>query len=399
MLKLDENGMLALNYIVKCPIERRQQIIDVFKSHNFNLNILNGNGYSTFQIASFENDTNALRLLLLNGVNPYIGTDSINTPDNIFENLSLVWKEINFSKYSGLISSLQEILLQIRKSEYGREEAEYNLQNNRQNSFEDENKILNLKNSLATALLSLSIYLFLIFRKDYGRFIRVITVLFILLALSNFLWQVILKTFFIETGYVTSFSMYPYSQRGTYVIFTKSSNEVNRGDVVLLNPPSGINENGEKLILKRVIGLPGDTIEIKPASIYIKGENKTSELCGQLPMHAYLRDIYQISMEGIRIHKFKLFSGSNELSIDPLCEKTGIEKDNIKLFEGSLFINGDEINEDYICEDMDYTVNTFIVPDGKVFLLGDNRNRSIDSHIWSVLDQTLISGKVIYKKY
>jgi signal peptidase I len=42
---------------------------------------------------------------------------------------------------------------------------------------------------------------------------------------------------------------------------------IDRGDVVILRPPTGVNVD----YIKRVIGLPGETVEIKIGRVYIDG--------------------------------------------------------------------------------------------------------------------------------
>ncbi|MFP7297960.1 signal peptidase I [Neobacillus niacini] len=66
---------------------------------------------------------------------------------------------------------------------------------------------------------------------------------------------------------VSGFSMLPTLQDGNWVLEEKVSkyfNEPNIGDVVTINEP----QHGYKII-KRVMGLPGDTVEIKEGVIYV----------------------------------------------------------------------------------------------------------------------------------
>ena len=64
-------------------------------------------------------------------------------------------------------------------------------------------------------------------------------------------------------------------QPGDYLLMNKKiyrHNEAERGDIVVLHS-NLTQENGrEKLLIKRVIGLPGDTVFIKDNSVYINGE-------------------------------------------------------------------------------------------------------------------------------
>ncbi|HTP10475.1 MAG TPA: signal peptidase I [Anaerolineae bacterium] len=65
-------------------------------------------------------------------------------------------------------------------------------------------------------------------------------------------------------------SMEPNLHNGEYVLIDKVSylvHQPERGDVVVFTPPT----NEQKDYIKRVIGLPGDTVEIKSGHVYVNG--------------------------------------------------------------------------------------------------------------------------------
>lgn len=77
-----------------------------------------------------------------------------------------------------------------------------------------------------------------------------------------------LRTFIFATSVVEGESMGPTLEDGERVIFNKIVyifNEPNRGDVVIIQRPT-------KNYVKRVIGLPGETIEINGKKLLIDGE-------------------------------------------------------------------------------------------------------------------------------
>jgi signal peptidase I len=102
-----------------------------------------------------------------------------------------------------------------------------------------------------------------------------------------------------------------------------------RGDVIVFRHPTE-----QKDYIKRCIGLPGDTVEMKNDVVYVNGEA--------------LKEPY-------------------------------------KLLETS-----------YVGHRASY--GPVKVPDGKLFMLGDNRHNSSDSRVWGMLDQRYLKGKamVIY---
>lgn len=75
----------------------------------------------------------------------------------------------------------------------------------------------------------------------------------------------------IRSSVVLGSSMEPNFESGQRLIVNKviyRFDEVKRGDVVILRPPSDINAE----YIKRVIGLPGETVEIENGLVYINGE-------------------------------------------------------------------------------------------------------------------------------
>ncbi|MHB0998252.1 MAG: signal peptidase I [Armatimonadota bacterium] len=91
---------------------------------------------------------------------------------------------------------------------------------------------------------------------------------------------------------------------------------------------------GEKDYIKRVVGLPGDTLEVRPVGVDEYGANKYA-----------------------------------------------------------VFRNGKELNESYILDSPDYAMPKRKIPDGMLFVMGDNRRNSNDSHRWGNLDRRRVVGK------
>ncbi len=107
---------------------------------------------------------------------------------------------------------------------------------------------------------------FLLFVKD----VVVIVVLAFLLA-------VVIKSFVIDNRNIPTSSMYPTVPAESRILvnkFTYSINDIAFGDVVVFEPTeetkveAGIDDD----MLKRIIGLPGDTVQIKDSTLYINDE-------------------------------------------------------------------------------------------------------------------------------
>jgi signal peptidase I len=91
-------------------------------------------------------------------------------------------------------------------------------------------------------------------------------VLSLLLALG-------IRTFIAEARYIPSGSMLPTLQINDRLIIDKVSYDFTkpqRGDIVVFNPTEKLRmENFHDAFIKRVIGLPGDKIEVKGGRVYV----------------------------------------------------------------------------------------------------------------------------------
>jgi signal peptidase I len=86
-----------------------------------------------------------------------------------------------------------------------------------------------------------------------------------------FIIAFVLKTFLIQTFVIEGQSMEPNFHNGQYLLIDKLSyrfKEPTRGDVVILIPP----DDSTKDYIKRVIGRPGDTVEIVHNQVKVNGQ-------------------------------------------------------------------------------------------------------------------------------
>ena len=72
---------------------------------------------------------------------------------------------------------------------------------------------------------------------------------------------------------VVGASMEPGFKTGDYLLVSKINN-LERGDIIVIKPPKN-NDFFDNSYLKRLIGLPGETIKIKDGELYI--QTKDSE--------------------------------------------------------------------------------------------------------------------------
>ena len=84
----------------------------------------------------------------------------------------------------------------------------------------------------------------------------------------------LIRSFAIEPFFIPSGSMEPTLQIGDRVLVNKLSydlHSVHRGDIVVFKKPANDYSPGVKDLIKRVIGLPGDTISAHDGVVFIDG--------------------------------------------------------------------------------------------------------------------------------
>ena len=90
----------------------------------------------------------------------------------------------------------------------------------------------------------------------------------------------VVKTFLFQAFYIPSESMEPTLEKGDRVLVNKLSydlHDVNRGDVIVFElDDEDVGQDGIRDLIKRVIGLPGDTIETRDGAVFIN-DQKLSE--------------------------------------------------------------------------------------------------------------------------
>lgn len=97
-----------------------------------------------------------------------------------------------------------------------------------------------------------------------------------LVIIGAILVAFIVKTFFVQAFRIPSESMVPTLEKGDRVLVNKLSyqlHDVNRGDVVVFERPPNLTAapGDPEDLIKRVIGLPGDTVQTKDGKVYVNG--------------------------------------------------------------------------------------------------------------------------------
>jgi signal peptidase I len=87
---------------------------------------------------------------------------------------------------------------------------------------------------------------------------------------------VLIRTFLFQSFYIPSPSMAPALKPGDRVLVSKLSyrlHDVRRGDIVVFKRPPHVQAGPEvKDLVKRVVGLPGDTVEARDGQVLVNGQ-------------------------------------------------------------------------------------------------------------------------------
>ena len=178
----------------------------------------------------------------------------------------------------------------------------------------------------------------------------------------------ILRSFLIEPFQIPTGSMIPTLEVGDFILVNKYAygvrlpvigtklidvDDPDRGEVMVFIPP---HEN--KYYIKRVIGLPGDTVRYEDKDLYINGELITKEYVEPISVDTSIGDLPGV-----------LYSET---------------------------INGVEHATQHIdAVGRRRARTTWVIPNGHYFMMGDNRDNSSDSREWGPVPQKDIVGKAI----
>jgi signal peptidase I len=94
------------------------------------------------------------------------------------------------------------------------------------------------------------------------------------LIVAALLIAIVIRTFVFQAFYIPSESMVPTLKIGDRVLVNKLSYKLHdprRGDIAVFKAPAAARTEEIKDLVKRIVGLPGETIEGKDGVVYING--------------------------------------------------------------------------------------------------------------------------------
>lgn len=212
---------------------------------------------------------------------------------------------------------------------------------------------------------------------DWGKSIAAAILLFL-----------VLRTFLVQTFVITSSSMEETLLVGDFLILSKLAygpeipftgvhlpgyTDPERGDVVVFRPP----HDPDLDVVKRLVGVPGDTLEMRDKRLYINGERQEER-------YARYGDT-----EGDVAHPWMRWQCGEGVLLSP--DISGA----YRVSEEASGSNGDE------CRPTRDNWGPVVVPEGHYFAMGDNRDDSVDSRYWGYLNGERIRGEalMIYYSY
>jgi signal peptidase I len=158
-------------------------------------------------------------------------------------------------------------------------------------------------------------------------------------------------------------------KRGDIVVFKYPGNEHNKaGDLKPENLPFKTN------YVKRVIGLPGDTVEVRGDRVYINNE--------PLAEHLIVAENQNEKAPLVPVEDTPRQAGE-PYSVYYYPETVQAARDGQRLLSSP---------------DFHYAVNgkPFKVPDDSYFVMGDSRDNSSDSRAWGVVPRDLVVGRAMF---
>jgi signal peptidase I len=153
--------------------------------------------------------------------------------------------------------------------------------------------------------------------------------------------------------------------------------EPRRGDVVVFRYPPDPKVN----YIKRVVGLPGDLVQVRGDRLLIDGEPVPFREIGRYSDGCYLNMRLAVEQLGEHEHQVLHCLTPDGIVVPPL---PGCDRD---------------IPQAYVCNEAlgdgpaDAGDVMLRVPEGRYLMVGDNRDNSQDGRWWGFVDENLLVGK------
>jgi signal peptidase I len=217
------------------------------------------------------------------------------------------------------------------------------------------------------------------------------------LTLAVGLVFLVLRPFVVQSYYIPSGSMHPTLWEGDHILVNKwvyRMHPPHYGDIVVFRAPPDASPDGKEFI-KRVMGLPGDRIEVKAGCIRVgKATYTSSEIRTILGENVSVEDLSDPDkLPPLHLTTDAIWLGDRQITPEEFAEAAGKAGQPVCIKPGRVLRNGQTLMECYVAEDPHYLFGETVVPAGSYFMMGDNRNQSMDSHVWGSLSSDRVIGR------
>ncbi len=208
----------------------------------------------------------------------------------------------------------------------------------------------------------------------------------------------VLRPFVVQSYFIPSGSMHPTLWEGDHILVNKWSLRTQtpaRGDVIVFRAPIAASPD-EKEFIKRVVGIPGDVIEVQEGFVEVGSLRYTRQEIRQSLGENLSVDQWETEEEKLpplRLTTDALWLGDRRISPEEFAVAAGHAGHTVRIHPGRVLRNGTMLMESYVAEDAQYHMPPCTVPPGHLFVMGDNRNLSRDSHEWGTLPMDRIIGR------
>ena len=234
-------------------------------------------------------------------------------------------------------------------------------------------------------------------RQSWGRALSENVQFVIGLLLFNFL---LLRPFVAQAFYVPTGSMLPTIREYDRILADRFSYRLGkpaRGETVVFYPPREAIRPGDEdtPFVKRLIGLPGDTVEVRAARLWIGGEAVHPAAEGLASLHDLLRARLGFDAAALKLFpEYVRVDGARRIPKTEIARAFGRPGGTpVTIRPGETLVNGRTLYEPYTREDPGYAMAPRRVGEDELFLMGDNRNNSFDSHVWGPIPRGQVVGR------
>jgi signal peptidase I len=181
-----------------------------------------------------------------------------------------------------------------------------------------------------------------------------------------------IRQFVVEAFKIPSGSMIPTLTIGDHLLVNKfiygpripftntrifSWKEPKRGEIIVFRYP----ENEDKNFIKRVVGLPGDKIEIKMGKLFINDQM-------------------------VPVSELGVYENKDQGDGSPYYSKPKLLEEQLGEVRHRIL---------YLRDQSEYNFGPRLVPTDSVFVMGDNRDNSQDSRVWGYVHFNKILGRAL----